>query len=329
MVAAARLPLTGLTVIGGANESGKTTLAECVMRLLFGFPRQQFNSELERYRPWNTGAPYRARLAYELDDGRGFETTRDFASDVKTVTRAIDTKEQVDAWSGGRKASPGQSILNVSLETYRAAAFIGPGELQSKEDADFGALGERLAAVVGSAGDEGADAASLALATFATKDIGSEASRTTRFAAARAAREQAEQDLEKASARFHSLKPTIEDRIVAMADVDMLEASCRKAEFAVKATRLRGLRERAAVESASLVARAEIARDTAGQRSTAGGAGQSSEEQNRYSRDRTRSRPARSPTCGRFCVRQSRRPRTRTRRTPRAVRRMQAGDRRR
>jgi len=233
---------TGLTVVGGANESGKTTLAECIMRLLFGFPRQQFNNELERYRPWMTGAPYRARLTYELDDGHGFETTRDFAGDVKTVTRAVDTMEQIDAWSGGRKASPGQSILNLSLETYRAAAFIGPGELLSKEDADFGALGERLAAVVGSAGDEGADAASLALANFATKDIGSEASRTTRFAAARAARVQAEQDLEKASARFHSLKPTIEDRIVAMADVDMLEASCRKAEFAVKATRLRGLR---------------------------------------------------------------------------------------
>ena len=274
----------GLTVIGGANESGKTTLAECIMRLLFGFPHQQFNSELDQYRPWKTGAPYRARLTYELDDGRGFETIRDFAGDVKTVTRAIDTMEQVDVWSGGRKASPGQSILNLSLETYRAAAFIGPGELRTKEDADFGALGERLAAVVGSAGDEGADAASLALANFANKDIGSDASRTTRFAAARTAREQAEQDLEKASARFHSLKPTIEDRIVAMADVDMLEASCRKAEFAVKATRLRGLRERAGlVKSArAAVVDAESARDAASDAGlTAGGRRHSSEEQSK------------------------------------------------
>jgi len=275
---------TGLTVIGGPNESGKTTLAECLMRLLFGFPRQQFNSELDRYRPWRNGAPYRARLEYELDDHRGFETTRDFAGDVKTVTRAIDTKEQVDPWSGGRKASPGQSILNLSLETYRAAAFIGPGELQVKEDADFGALGERLAAVVGSAGDEGADAASLALAAFATKDIGGEASRTTRFAAARAEREKAEHDLEKASARFHSLKPTIEDRITAMADVDMLEASCRKAEHAVKATRLRGLRERAGlVDSArAAVADAETVRDAAASAGlTAGGRRQSGDEQNK------------------------------------------------
>ncbi|HEY7981493.1 MAG TPA: AAA family ATPase, partial [Candidatus Eremiobacteraceae bacterium] len=68
-----------LTVIAGPNESGKTTLAECIVRLLFGFPRQQFNLELDRYRPWQPGAPYRARLEYELDDHRGFETTRDFA----------------------------------------------------------------------------------------------------------------------------------------------------------------------------------------------------------------------------------------------------------
>jgi hypothetical protein len=254
----------GLTVIAGPNESGKTTLAECIVRLLFGFPRQQFNLELDRYRPWRSGAPYRARLEYELDDHSGFETTRDFADDVRTVTRAQDTKEQIDAWSGGRKASPGQAVLNLSLEAYRAAAVIGPGELQSKEDADFGALGERLAAVVGAAGDEGADAAALALYNFATKDIGSDASRRTRFATARAEREQTEREVEQASARFHELQVTSEERAKAMAEVDILEASCRKAEFVVKATRLRALKERLAFVDAALsaVSAAEAARES-------------------------------------------------------------------
>jgi exonuclease SbcC len=254
----------GLTMIAGPNESGKTTLAECIVRLLFGFPRQQFNLELDRYRPWQSGAPYRARLEFELGDHRGFETTRDFADDVRTVTRALDTKEQIDAWSGSRKASPGQSVFNLSLEAYRAAAVIGPGELQSKEDADFGALGERLAAVVGAAGDEGADAASLSLTNFATKDIGSDASRRTRFATARTERESAEHELEQASARFHKLKVTIEERTAAMAEVELLDASCRKAEFAVKATRLRALKERLAFVDAarSAVGAAEAARDS-------------------------------------------------------------------
>jgi len=234
----------GLTVIAGPNESGKSTLAECIMRLLFGFPQQQYTFDLDRYRPWRSGVPYRARLEFELDDGRGFETTRDFADDVKTVTRTLDTKEQVDAWSGGRKVSPGQLALSLSLDAYRAAAVVGPGELQSKEDADFGALGERLTAVVGSGGDEGADSAILALSNFATKDIGSEASRTTPFAAARSDREQAELDWKRANERSHELKATIEQRAAAMAEADTLETKCRQAEVVVTVARLRSLEER-------------------------------------------------------------------------------------
>lgn len=254
---------SGLTVVAGPNESGKSTLAECIMRLLFGFPQQQFTFDLDRYRPWRPGAPYRARLEFELDDGRGFETTRDFADDVRTVTRALDTKEQVDAWTGGRKASPGQLALNLSLDAYRAAAVVGPGELQSKEDADFGALGERLAAVVGSAGDEGADSAILALTNFATRDIGSEVSRTTPFAIARADREQAELDLKRANERERGLKVTIEQRAAAMAEADMLEAKCRQAEIAVIVGRLRSLEERSRRVDAALaaVADAEKSRD--------------------------------------------------------------------
>jgi energy-coupling factor transporter ATP-binding protein EcfA2 len=273
---------SGLTLIAGPNESGKTTLAECIMRLLFGFPHQQFNFDLDRYRPWRSGAPYRARLEFELDDRHAFETTRDFADDVKTVTRALDTKEQIDAWGGGRKASPGQLVLNLSLEAYRAAAFIGPGELQSKDDADFGAVGERLAAVVGSAGDEGADAAMLALNNFATKDIGSEASRKTRFGTARADREQAELEWKQANERFRELKVTIEEHAAAIAAVDVLEASCRNAEFVVAATRLRALQHRSRLVDAavSAVAEAEHDRNAISAASiAAGGRVQSAEEQ--------------------------------------------------
>jgi DNA repair exonuclease SbcCD ATPase subunit len=253
----------GLTVIAGPNESGKSTLAECIMRLLFGFPQQQYTSDLDRYRPWQTGVPYRARLEFELDDGRGFETTRDFADDVKTVTRTLDTREQVDAWSGSRKVSPGQLTLNLSLDAYRAASVVGPGELQSKEDADFGALGERLAAVVGSAGDEGADSAILALTNFATKDIGSEASRTTAFASARADREQAELNWQRANERLRELEVTIEQRAAALAEADTLEAQCRGAEVAVAAARLRSLEERSGRVKAALAAveQAEQSRD--------------------------------------------------------------------
>src|SRR4029077_11938353 len=135
-----------------------------------------------------------------------FETTRDFASDAETVTRTLDTKERVDGLSGGRKSSPGENALVLSLEAYRAAAVIRAGELQTESDAGIKALAERLAAVVGSAGDESAAAACTALRTFASKDIGSPQSTTTPFAIARREREEAERAMESASAAFHSLK---------------------------------------------------------------------------------------------------------------------------
>jgi exonuclease SbcC len=256
----------GLTVIAGPNESGKSTLAECIIRLLFGYPRQQFSEELDRFRPWASGAPYRAHLEYALDDRRAFETTRDFASDAETVTRTLDTKERVDGLSGGRKASPGHNALSLSLEAYRAAAVIRAGELQTDGDPGIKALAERLAAVVGSAGDEGADAASAALRIFASKDIGSPQSTTTPFAIARREREAAERAREQASAAFHSLKLTIEGRATAMAEVDQLAASRRKAEFAVNATRLRALQERSREVDAALaaLADAEAARSVVG-----------------------------------------------------------------
>ena len=44
----------GLTVIAGPNESGKTTLTECIVRLLFGYPEHQYMSALDFRRPWRS-----------------------------------------------------------------------------------------------------------------------------------------------------------------------------------------------------------------------------------------------------------------------------------
>ncbi len=241
----------GLTVVAGDNEAGKSTLAECVIRTLFGYPNQPFNEDLQRYRPWAPGAPFRARVAFAMDDGRAFETTRDFADDVRAITRTLDTQEQVDEWGGSRKDGPGSSALALSLEAYTAAAVIRAGELRHDDPDGFASLSERLMSVVGAAGEEGADAAVLALQRFANVEIGSQQSRTTPFARARSAREKAEHEREDASKIFHGLRVTIEQRAATAAEVEQLAASARKAEYAVKASRLRALQDRSkAVESA-------------------------------------------------------------------------------
>jgi len=241
----------GLTVIAGDNETGKSTLAECVIRTLFGYPNQPFNDDLNRYRPWAPGAPFRARVAFAMDDGRSFETTRDFADDVRAITRTLDTQEQVDEWGGSRKDGPGSSALALSLEAYTAAAVIRAGELRHDDPDGFASLSERLMSVVGAAGEEGADAAVAALQRFANVDIGSPQSRTTPFARARSAREKAEREREEASKAFHGLRVLIEQRAAAASEVEQLAASARKAEYAVKASRLRALQDRLkAVEAA-------------------------------------------------------------------------------
>jgi hypothetical protein len=241
----------GLTVVAGENEAGKSTLAECVIRTLFGYPNQRFNEDLKRYRPWAPGAPFRARIAFAMDDGREFETTRDFADDVGATTRTLDTQEQVDEWGGNRKDGPGSSALSLSLEAYTAAAVIRAGELRHDDPDGFASLSERLMSVVGAAGEEGADAAVAALQRFANIDIGSPQSRTTPFARARGAREKAEREREDASKTFHGLRVMIEQRAATAAEVEQLAASARKADYAVKASRLRALQNRLkSVESA-------------------------------------------------------------------------------
>jgi DNA repair protein SbcC/Rad50 len=147
----------GLTVVTGPNEAGKSTIVECLLRLLFGFPKRHFTDDLKPFEPWG-GGPYRATLAYALDDNRAFEVTRDFARpDVPTETVEADTRRRVQAFSGNKSASPGGAAFGISLDVYRKAAVMRAGDLgDSGNDGAARELSERLAAIVGSAGDASA-----------------------------------------------------------------------------------------------------------------------------------------------------------------------------
>jgi DNA polymerase III delta prime subunit len=164
----------GLTVIAGPNESGKTTLADCIVRLLFGYPEHQYSAALEFRRPWK-GQAFAATIVYRLDDGRVLETHRDFSrSNVPTQTVERDLRRPVPELSGTRGTSPGMELLHISKEAYEAAAVMGAGALSDEVDKRaYEMLAERIAALVGSAGDAGAQAALDRLDAFA-KELGSE-----------------------------------------------------------------------------------------------------------------------------------------------------------
>src|ERR1700730_3703818 len=110
---------SGLTVVAGPNEAGKSTIVECLLRLLFGFPETQHNKARKRYEPWRPGVPYAATLRYRLDDGRVYEVVRDFAkADVPTETIEADTRRPVASLTGNKSASPGENAFSFYLEVY-------------------------------------------------------------------------------------------------------------------------------------------------------------------------------------------------------------------
>ena len=66
----------GLHIFHGPNESGKSTLQQAVLALLYGFytsdrAKAGENAARQRYTPW-LDQRYAARLEYELQDGRRY-----------------------------------------------------------------------------------------------------------------------------------------------------------------------------------------------------------------------------------------------------------------
>jgi energy-coupling factor transporter ATP-binding protein EcfA2 len=233
----------GLTVVAGPNEAGKSTIVECLLRLLFGFPETQHNKARKRYEPWRPGALYGATLFYRLDNGRTYGVVRDFAKpDVPTETFEADTRRPVPALSGNKSASPGEEALSLSLEVYKAAAVVSAGDFAETPNGANHALADRLAAIIGAAGEASA-AQAIERLKEAYTDIGLSGANTPLGAATREA-EQAETALR----RFRADQSGLDDNLRRQAeladrvhDLKMRRTSCAAALAAV---RLRSVRAR-------------------------------------------------------------------------------------
>jgi hypothetical protein len=198
----------GLTIVAGPNEAGKSTIVECLLRLLFGFPEAHFSKWRKRYEPRQSGVPYAARLRYRLDDGHVFEVARDFAkADVPTETVEFDSRRPVAALSGNKSTSPGESVFQFSLDVYRRAAVVSAGDFAEGSNGAVHALAERLAAIIGSAGDASAKEAIERLKR-ANSEIGLSGANTPLGKAVREADE-----AEKALRRFRSDYAGLADNI--------------------------------------------------------------------------------------------------------------------
>lgn len=127
----------GLHIFHGPNESGKSTLQQAVLSLLYGFyesdrARAVENAARERFTPWQD-ARYAARMEYELQDGRRYRVQRDFTSaDVPTdLWDLVSGREVTDDIGRGRHGNVPfmRRQLGMTRGVFEACAFVSQGEL--------------------------------------------------------------------------------------------------------------------------------------------------------------------------------------------------------
>ena len=84
---------SGLQIIAGPNEKGKSTLRYFISDMLYGQKRSStrrlYEDSNELRAPWASGNGYSGRLVYSLDSGRDFEIERSFDSAHEFV-RIVD-----------------------------------------------------------------------------------------------------------------------------------------------------------------------------------------------------------------------------------------------
>ncbi len=76
-------------VIKGFNESGKTTMVNAILGVLFGFKgrSEDIKKMKDIYQPWDEGTPYRAELVVNFGDHYDYCIERDFAEDWVKVQK--------------------------------------------------------------------------------------------------------------------------------------------------------------------------------------------------------------------------------------------------
>ena len=90
----------GLTAITQPNGFGKTTLAEFIRAMFYGFPRKAKTlekSKRQKYLPWNGGV-FGGNLVFELE-GRRFRMERTFGAVPKADTFSVIDMPVSSAWA--------------------------------------------------------------------------------------------------------------------------------------------------------------------------------------------------------------------------------------
>lgn len=223
---------SGLNVVVGDNEAGKSTLHDALVRALFGFSdreRRGSASPWRRSRPWDPSRPYRARALVHGARGRSYWIEWDFeAHAVRLLDAATGEDESARVVGKGKAVQLGEYLLGIDLDNFRGVCCLDQTAIIPVQRSDWlaAALQKAVASVAGEAGVEGADGRLRDLvsrlgyradtykptSTGRALRLGRERERLRReLEAARAARDRA-QELAAALARARARRSELEER---------------------------------------------------------------------------------------------------------------------
>ena len=143
----------GLNTIREPNGFGKTTLAEFIRAMFYGFPRKVKTlekSKRQKYAPWN-GGQYGGNLVFEHENRR-FRLERTFGTTPKGDTFTLidlTTNCKSDRFS----SEIGEEIFGLDAESFERSAYLP----QLKEDGSLStdSIGAKLSNLVENSGDIG------------------------------------------------------------------------------------------------------------------------------------------------------------------------------
>jgi uncharacterized protein YhaN len=199
-------PDSGLNIIFGANEAGKSTVQRFISAMFYGVRggRQSASglpAAQKRFMPWD-GVPYGGTITYALDDGSVFRAERDF--DRNTVLVYDSNFNNISGtFRLGKDKLPmyADEHLGMDEETFRRTAFIGQMDVRIGSS-DSSELAARLANVKDT-GFEGLSfqRAEAALTNVLKNRIGTERTRTQPLDKLEARLGQLEAEQERLAAR--------------------------------------------------------------------------------------------------------------------------------
>jgi DNA repair exonuclease SbcCD ATPase subunit len=122
-----------LTIVAGANEAGKSTMHEALLRTLFGFSRSERRryegqSTLTRCQPWN-GNPFRINAVVHANGNR-FRVEWDFVEHAVTLVDADSGEDRSnEVRAKGDDVTLGDFLLKLGLDDFRQACCLSQAEV--------------------------------------------------------------------------------------------------------------------------------------------------------------------------------------------------------